>query len=232
MTDVGPAAQKVAKLSSVSLTILSAILVLLPDPSTAEPDALAGMVLEGRNHRPIASQEIQLPQYMRRDTLLILTEEPVEQDGFCLRTRWLAGIARAGEENGAPTWWFDRRRGASAEREVALPHEDGACSDKGYVRLIGTEAASPDRAAWALGRLDAYLKDAESFTMRCAAQDPLQPECDNPARLRARLANPNPRAILPGRDGAQIRIDSMTDLTIRYDEPDTLDVDLHRPVSF
>ena len=108
----------------------------------------------------------------------------------------------------------------------------GACPGTGYVPLTGAEAASPDRAAWALGRLDAYLKDAESFTMRCAAQDPLQPECDNPARLRARLANPNPFAIMPGRDSAQIRIDSMTDLTIHFDEPDTLSVDLHRPVPF
>ena len=219
-------------LSSMSLTILSAILVLLPDPSTAEPDALAGMVLEGRNQRPIASQEIQFPQYMRRDTLLILTEEPTQQEGYCLRTRWLADITRAGEKNGAPTWWFDRRRGASAEREVALTHEDGACPGAGYVRLIGTAAAPPDRAAWALGRLDAYLKDAESFTMRCTAQDPLQPECDNPARLRARLANPNLLAIMPGRDSTKIRIDSMTDLTIHYDEPETLSVDLHRPVPF
>ena len=219
-------------LSSVSLAILSAILVLLPDPSTADLDTLAGTVLEGRNQRPVASQDIQFPQYMRRDTRLILTEEPTPQDGYCLRTRWLAGITRAGEEDGAPTWWFDRRRGASAEREVALTREAGACPGTGYVRLIGTAAASPDRAAWALGRLDAYLKDAESFTMRCAAQDPLQPECDNPARLRARLANPNPLAIMPGRDGAQIRIDSMTDLTIHYDEPGTLSVDLHRPVPF
>ena len=88
-------------LSSVSLAILSAILVLLPDPSTAEPDALAEMVLEGRNQRPIASQAIQLPQYMRHGTRLLLTEEPTLQDGYCLRTRWLADIARAGEEDGA-----------------------------------------------------------------------------------------------------------------------------------
>ena len=219
-------------LSSVSLTILSAILVLLPDPSTAENDALAETVLEGRNQRPIASQDIQFPQYMRPDTGLILTEEPTQQEGYCLRTRWLAGITRAGEEDGAPTWWFDRRRGASAEREVALTREADACPGTGYVRLIGTAAAHPDRAAWALARLDAYLKDAEGFTMRCTAQHPLQPECDNPARLRARLANPNPLAVIQDRDGAQIRIDSMTDLTIRYDEPDTLSVDLHRPVPF
>ncbi len=218
--------------SSLSLTILSAILVLLPDPPTAEPDALAEMVLEGRNQRPIASQAIQFPQYMRPDTLLILTEQPIPQDGFCLRTRWLANIAPAGEEDGAPTWWFDRRRGASAEREVALTRDAGTCPDTGYVRLIGTAAASPDRAAWALGRLDAYLKDAEGLTVRCTAQHPLQPECDNPARLRARLANPNPLAIMQGRDSAQIRIDSMTDLTIHYDEPETLSVDLHRPVPF
>ncbi|MAM38491.1 MAG: hypothetical protein CL949_08300 [Erythrobacter sp.] len=108
-------------LSSVSLTILSAILVLLPDPSTAENDALAETVLEGRNQRPIASQEIQSPQYMRRDTLLILTEEPVAQDGYCLRTRWLAGIARAGEKDGAPTWWFDRRRGPAQSVRWPLP---------------------------------------------------------------------------------------------------------------
>ena len=219
-------------LSSVSLTILSAILVLLPNPSTADLDTLAETVLEGRNHRPIASQEIQLPQYMRPDTLLILTEEPTPQEGYCLRTRWLANIAPAGEKDGAPTWWFDRRRGASAEREVALTREAGPCPGTGYVRLIGTAAASPDRAAWALARLDAYLKDAEGFTMRCAAQDPLQPECDDPARLRARLANPNPLAIMPGRNGAQIRIDSMTDLTIHYNEPERLSVDLHRPVPF
>ena len=219
-------------LSSVSLTTLSAILVLLPDPSTADLDTLAETVLEGRNQRPIASQEIQLPQYMRRDTRLILTEEPTPQDGYCLRTRWLADITRAGEKNGAPTWWFDRRKGASAEHQVALTREDGACPGAGYVRMIGTAAASPDRAAWALGRLDAYLKDAESFTMRCTAQAPLQSECNNPARLRARLANPNPLAIMPGRDSTKIRIDSMTDLMFRYDEPDTLDVDLHRPVPF
>ncbi len=219
-------------LSSVSLTILSAILVLLPDPSTAKPDALAETVLEGRNQRPIASQEIQSPQYMRRDTLLVLTEEPTPQDGYCLRTRWLANIAPAGEEDGAPTWWFDRRKGASAEREVALTHKDGACPSTDYVRLIETAAASPDRAAWALGRLDAYLKDAESFTMRCTAQDPFPPECDNPAGLRARLATATPLAITQDQAETRIRIDSMTDLTIRYDEPETLSVDLHRPVPF
>ncbi len=219
-------------LSSVSPAILSAILVLLPDPSTADPDAFAETVLEGRNQRPIASQEIQLPRFMRRDTLLILTEEPVAQDGFCLRTRWLANIAPAGEEDGAPTWWFDRRRGASAEREVALTRKAGACPGTGYIPVVGTAAASPDRAAWALGRLDAYLKDAESFTMRCAAQDPLQAECDNPARLRARLATATPLAITQDQAETRIRIDSMTDLTIHYDEPDTLSVDLHRPVPF
>ncbi|MBX7535738.1 hypothetical protein K3175_08695 [Qipengyuania sp. GH1] len=219
-------------ISSFILAIFSAILVMIPDPSTAELDALADKVLEGRNQRPIVSQTIQLPQYMRPDTLLILTEQPIPQHGFCLRTRWLAGIARAGEEDGAPTWWFDRRRGASAEREVALTREAEACPGTGYVRLIGTAAAHPDRAAWALARLDAYLKDAEGFTMRCTAQHPLQPECDNPARLRARLANPNPLAIIQGRDDAQIRIDSMTDLTIHYDEPGRLSVDLHRPVPF
>ncbi|MAM38492.1 MAG: hypothetical protein CL949_08305 [Erythrobacter sp.] len=115
---------------------------------------------------------------------------------------------------------------------MALTRGAGACPGTGYVRLIETEAASPGRAAWALGRLDAYLKDAESFTMRCTAQDPLQPECDDPARLRARLATATPLAITQDQAEARIRIDSTADLTIRYDEPEALSVDLHRPVPF
>ncbi|MCA0977968.1 hypothetical protein LCM19_06290 [Qipengyuania flava] len=219
-------------LSPFSVALFSAILVMIPDPSTAELDALADKVLEGRNQRPIVSQTIQLPRYMRPGTLLILTEQPIAQDGYCLRTRWLAGIARAGEEDGAPTWWFDRRRGASAEREVALTRDAGTCPDMGYVRLIEASALSPDHAAWALGRADAFLKDAKNFTVRCVADPKLQAECDDISGLRERLGKVLPQRIRSELHRIRISFDSLTTLQVSEAEPEQLVVYLHRPAAF
>ncbi|MAW91711.1 MAG: hypothetical protein CL574_11620 [Altererythrobacter sp.] len=219
-------------LSSVSLTILSALLVLLPDPSTAEPDALAGMVLEGRNHRPIASQEIHLPQYMRRDTLLLLTEEPVAQDDFCLRTRWLAPVAKAGVNGGVQSWWLDRTKSLRSEQSIALARGAKGCPGNGYVRLIETGEIAPDQAAWALGHLDTFLNGEPTVTVRCEAEPIFQTECDDIARLRERLGKGSPQWIAAEGNGIRIRFDSRTTLEIGRAEPTQLAIYLHQPAPF